>query len=125
MRCNEEVSIVVCDKEVARKESSTEIWPAFPIGRLFADKPTGVEAARGAVHHQPATANVVIGPVHPRTMNEMFIHPSTRLIVAVTASSGVNGAYSSVEFNRRCALDTVDYVRYDRYSPIVFRPNLG
>jgi hypothetical protein len=43
MRGNEEVSIVVCDKEVARKESSTEIWPAFPIGRLFADKPTGVE----------------------------------------------------------------------------------
>lgn len=126
MRGNEEVSIVVCDKEVARKESSTEIWPAFPIGRLFADKPTGVEAARGAVHHQPATANVVIGPVHPRTMNEMFIHPSTRLnIVAVTAPSGVNGAYSSVEFNRRCALDTVDYVRYDQSHRLPPEPRLG
>ena len=67
---------MVCDKEVARKESSTEIWPAFPFGRLFAGKPTGVEAARGSVLHQPATASVIIGPVHPRTMNEMFMHPS-------------------------------------------------
>ena len=118
------VSIVVCDKEVAKKESITEIWPTFPVDRIFADKPTGVESEHGAVY-QPATANILIGPVHPRTLNEIFTHAGTRLVGAVTASSGVNGAYSSKEFNHWCASDTVRYVRYDRAIPIVARPTQG
>jgi hypothetical protein len=116
------VGIIVCDKEGAVRKSVTDVWKGFPDDRIFYDTADGVKDTLGpdtdlSTGYNDATFNVIIGPVHIKTLGQIFTNSTTRYIGAVTASAGVNGAHSAKEFTRLCNQASVEYVRYNQKDP--------